>query len=89
MSLVIPLQYIQAVEKADENAVYKRLLITTVDSTFVFAQIPDRDFLLIKITELLSKWKNKDEEVKTNLIEALKISDEVEGIFFFFKLLLF
>ena len=84
MSLVIPLQYIQAVEKADENAVYKRLLITTVDSTFVFAQIPDRDFLLIKITELLSKWKNKDEEVKTNLIEALKISDEVEGIFFYF-----
>ncbi|EEB11252.1 GTPase-activating protein gyp2, putative [Pediculus humanus corporis] len=78
VSLVIPLQYIQAVEKADENTVYKRLLITTVDSTFVFAQIPDRDFLLIKITELLSKWKNKDEEIKTNLIEALKISDEVE-----------
>ncbi|KAL0272685.1 UNVERIFIED_CONTAM: hypothetical protein PYX00_005558 [Menopon gallinae] len=55
VSLVIPLRDVQLVEKADTSSTYKGILITTVNSSFLFAQIPDRDFLVEKLCELKSK----------------------------------
>lgn len=59
MSLVIPLHHVLLAEKSDTNTNYKGLLITTIESSFLFAQIPDRDFLVQKISELLTKCRLK------------------------------
>lgn len=82
MSLVIPLQHIQLVEKADTNTTYKGLLITTLDSSFLFAQIPDRDFLVSKVSELISKsfLNQKSQQLQTHLRETSISSSEAQGI---------
>lgn len=54
VSVVIPLREVKLVEKADSST-YKGILITTISNSFLFAQIPDRDFLVDKLSELLSK----------------------------------
>ncbi|KAK6638132.1 hypothetical protein RUM44_008557 [Polyplax serrata] len=59
VSLVIPLHHVLLAEKSDTNTNYKGLLITTIESSFLFAQIPDRDFLVQKISELLTKCRLK------------------------------
>ncbi|XP_022235832.1 TBC1 domain family member 9-like, partial [Limulus polyphemus] len=58
--VIIPLRDIALVEKVDSNSstnVLQDALILTTNSkvNFLFAQLPDRDFLLEKISELLAK----------------------------------
>lgn len=58
--VIIPLREIALVEKVDSNSsmnVLQDALILTTNSkvNFLFAQLPDRDFLLEKISELLAK----------------------------------
>lgn len=62
VSLVIPLRDVKVVEKKIESNTSnldKAIIITTmnnIDKTnFLFAQISDRDFLVDKISELLSR----------------------------------
>lgn len=64
VSVVIPLRDVKLVEKKIENnasnvSLDKAIIITTmneIDKTnFLFAQILDRDFLVDKISELLSR----------------------------------
>lgn len=64
VSLVIPLRDVKLVEKKIENnasnaTLENAIIITTmneIDKTnFLFAQILDRDFLVDKISELLSR----------------------------------
>lgn len=59
VSVVIPLRDVRLVEKAENqasnSAVDKSVLITTCNRTsFLFAQIQDRDFVVQKISELLA-----------------------------------
>ncbi|XP_017882346.1 TBC1 domain family member 9 [Ceratina calcarata] len=56
VSLVIPLREVRITEPA-ENQVDKSILVTTARSSFLFAQIHDRDFVVQKISELLAKSK--------------------------------
>lgn len=67
VSLVIPLRDVRLVEKMENNAsnplLDKAIILTThvnelTKSSFLFAQILDRDFLVEKITELLSKTQS-------------------------------
>lgn len=62
VSLVIPLRDIKLAEKienASNNTLDKGIIVTTGDSlnktNFIFAQILDRDFVVDKLSELLSK----------------------------------
>lgn len=62
VSLVIPLRDIKLAEKienASNNTLDKGIIVTTGDSlnktNFIFAQILDRDFVVDKFSELLSK----------------------------------
>lgn len=63
VSLVVPLRDVKVVEKIENNAsnssLNRAIIVTTrneIDkSNFLFAQISDRDFLVQKISELLSK----------------------------------
>lgn len=64
VTLVIPLRDVRLVEMMENNAsnllLDKAIILTTnvnelTKSSFLFAQILDRDFLVEKITELLSK----------------------------------
>ncbi|XP_069703909.1 TBC1 domain family member 9 isoform X3 [Periplaneta americana] len=62
VSVVIPLRDVRLVEKAENQAsntaVDKSVLITTCGrASFLFAQIPDRDFVVQKISELLSRTR--------------------------------
>ena len=62
VSLVVPLREVRLVEQAENqssNAVTdKSILVTTTRSSFLFAQIQDRDFVVQKISELLAKSKS-------------------------------
>ncbi|KAL3269707.1 hypothetical protein HHI36_008767 [Cryptolaemus montrouzieri] len=70
VSLVIPLRDVKVAEKIDNNqtnhALNKAIIITTRNeinkTNFIFAQILDRDFLVEKISELLSKTSSKCQE---------------------------
>lgn len=63
VSLVIPLRDVKLVEKIENNAsnpsLNRAIIITTASelnkANFLFAQILDRDFLVDKISELLSR----------------------------------
>lgn len=63
VSLVIPLRDVKLVEKIENNvsnpSLSKAIIITTMNeinrTNFLFAQILDRDFLVDKISELLSR----------------------------------
>lgn len=58
VSVVIPLKVIKSVEKKDDgNHRYENqiVIITSENVPFVFAQIDQRDVLITKITDLLSK----------------------------------
>ncbi|XP_046428118.1 TBC1 domain family member 9 isoform X1 [Neodiprion fabricii] len=61
VTLVIPLREVRLVEcaenQASNTAVDKSVLVTTSRSSFLFAQIHDRDFVVQKISELLAKTK--------------------------------
>ncbi|XP_043273772.1 TBC1 domain family member 9 isoform X2 [Venturia canescens] len=61
VSLVIPLREVKVAETVvnqSSNAVTdKSILVTTARSSFLFAQIQDRDFVVQKISELLAKTK--------------------------------
>ncbi|XP_063983611.1 TBC1 domain family member 9B isoform X2 [Diachasmimorpha longicaudata] len=62
VSLVIPLREVQLVEAADQSPMSshttdKSILVTTPRSSFLFAQIQDRDFVVQKISELLAKTR--------------------------------
>ncbi|EGI61255.1 TBC1 domain family member 9, partial [Acromyrmex echinatior] len=60
VSLVIPLREVTLVESAENQSstgADKSILVTTARSSFLFAQIHDRDFVVQKISELLSKSK--------------------------------
>ncbi|KAH0953971.1 hypothetical protein HN011_005478 [Eciton burchellii] len=59
-SLVIPLREVTLVESAENQSnsgADKSILVTTMRSSFLFAQIHDRDFVVQKISELLAKSK--------------------------------
>ncbi|KAK9879863.1 hypothetical protein WA026_008367 [Henosepilachna vigintioctopunctata] len=72
VSLVIPLRDVKVAEKIDNNqanhSLDKGIIITTRNeinkTNFIFAQILDRDFLVEKIAELLSKTNSKSHEPK-------------------------
>lgn len=60
VSLVIPLREVTLVEPAENQSstgADKSILVTTARSSFLFAQIHDRDFVVQKISELLAKFK--------------------------------
>ncbi|XP_014472834.1 PREDICTED: TBC1 domain family member 9 isoform X4 [Dinoponera quadriceps] len=60
VSLVIPLREVTLVEPAENQSstgADKSILVTTARSSFLFAQIHDRDFVVQKISELLAKSK--------------------------------
>ncbi|XP_034948646.1 TBC1 domain family member 9 [Chelonus insularis] len=62
VSLVIPLREVRLVEPADQSpncstSMDKSILVTTPRASFLFAQIQDRDFVVQKISELLTKTK--------------------------------
>ncbi|KAK0082083.1 hypothetical protein PV325_011101 [Microctonus aethiopoides] len=62
VSLVIPLREVRLVEPADQSpssstSTDKSILVTTPRASFLFAQIQDRDFVVQKISELLTKTK--------------------------------
>lgn len=59
VSLVIPLREVTLVEPAENQSTGadKSILVTTARSSFLFAQIHDRDFVVQKISELLAKSK--------------------------------
>lgn len=67
VSLVIPLRDVKVAEKIDNNqsnhSLDKAIIITTTNeinkTNFIFAQISDRDFLVEKLSELLSKTLSK------------------------------
>ncbi|XP_044755659.1 TBC1 domain family member 9 isoform X1 [Coccinella septempunctata] len=70
VSLVIPLREVKLAEKIDNNqsnhSLDQAIIITTTNeinkTNFIFAQILDRDFLVEKISELLSKTFSKSRE---------------------------
>ncbi|KMQ95815.1 tbc1 domain family member 9 [Lasius niger] len=58
VSLVVPLREVTLVEPAENQSstgADKSILVTTTRSSFLFAQIHDRDFVVQKISELLAK----------------------------------
>ncbi|CAG2161932.1 unnamed protein product [Oppiella nova] len=60
VALIIPLREILSTEKLDnnQNTGYDRnnaILISCLKANFIFSHIDDRDFLIIKISELLSR----------------------------------
>lgn len=59
MSVVIPLRDVNSVEKISQSgssSMSKAVLFTLKgDVTFLFAQLQDRDFVVMKIAELLAK----------------------------------
>ena len=62
VNVVIPLRDVRLVEKAENqasnSAVDKSVLITTSGKcSFLFAQLQDRDFVVQKVSELLSKTR--------------------------------
>ncbi|XP_076233513.1 TBC1 domain family member 8/9 isoform X2 [Calliopsis andreniformis] len=61
VSLVIPLREVRLIEPAENQSsstgIDKSILVTTARSSFLFAQIHDRDFVVQKISELLAKSK--------------------------------
>ncbi|KAJ8679994.1 hypothetical protein QAD02_015781 [Eretmocerus hayati] len=61
VSLVIPLREVRLIEPAENQAsstaIDKSILVTTARTSFLFAQIHDRDFVVQKISELLSKTR--------------------------------
>ncbi|KAF7989163.1 hypothetical protein HCN44_007473 [Aphidius gifuensis] len=71
VSIVIPMRDVRLVEPADQSinssssstststsiTIDKSILVTTIKSSFLFAQIHDRDFVVQKISELLAKTK--------------------------------
>lgn len=63
VSLVVPLRYVSLAEKIENNAsttsLDKAIIITACSTTFIFAQISDRNFLVEKISELLSKLSDR------------------------------
>ncbi|XP_076653939.1 TBC1 domain family member 8/9 isoform X1 [Halictus rubicundus] len=69
VSVVIPLREVTLIEPAENQSsstgIDKSILVTTARSSFLFAQIHDRDFVVQKISELLARSK----------LSALSISD--------------
>ena len=71
--LVIPLRDVRLVEKTEANpngyTVDQAILISlkSVKSPYIFAQLPDRDFVVEKISDLLSKL-----EVRVNYFSPKK-----------------
>ncbi|XP_049823440.1 TBC1 domain family member 9 [Aethina tumida] len=65
VSLVVPLRYVSLAEKIENNAsttsLDKAIIITACSTTFIFAQISDRNFLVEKISELLSKLSDSSD----------------------------
>ncbi|XP_012275102.1 TBC1 domain family member 9 [Orussus abietinus] len=63
VGLVIPLREVSMVERGENKfsntAVDKSILVTAARSSFLFAQIHDRDFVVQKISELLSMVQAK------------------------------
>ncbi|KAF4520019.1 hypothetical protein B566_EDAN007167 [Ephemera danica] len=59
VSLVIPLREVNLVERADtqQDSTHSMLVTTHGQSSFLFCQLRDRDFVVRKISELLSKYK--------------------------------
>ncbi|XP_011329896.1 TBC1 domain family member 9 isoform X3 [Ooceraea biroi] len=60
VSLVVPLREVTLVESAENQSnagADKSILVTTARSSFLFAQIHDRDFVVQKISELLARSK--------------------------------
>ncbi|CAK9821928.1 TBC1 domain family member 9 [Anthophora retusa] len=61
VSLIIPLREVRRIEHAENQSsatgIDKSILVTTARSSFLFAQIHDRDFVIQKISELLAKSK--------------------------------
>ncbi|XP_066586469.1 TBC1 domain family member 9 isoform X2 [Prorops nasuta] len=59
VSLVIPLREVRQVEPAENQSsttgIDKSILVTSARSSFFFSQLHDRDFVVQKISELLSK----------------------------------
>ncbi|CAH0555588.1 unnamed protein product [Brassicogethes aeneus] len=59
VSLVVPLRHVSVAEKIENNvsttSLDKAIILTAFNASFIFAQIDDRDFLVDKISELLSK----------------------------------
>ncbi|XP_055603497.1 TBC1 domain family member 9 [Uranotaenia lowii] len=57
VGLVIPLNQIMSVEKKEDphDRFSNRIIVTTVDTIIQFSNILDRDFLISKISDLLSK----------------------------------
>ncbi|KAK2144685.1 hypothetical protein LSH36_737g04030 [Paralvinella palmiformis] len=58
VTVVIPMREINSVEKADNphNALNKPIIVTTLSKmTFLFAELADRDLILEKISDFLSK----------------------------------
>ncbi|XP_034194602.1 TBC1 domain family member 8/9 isoform X2 [Osmia lignaria lignaria] len=59
VSLVIPLREVKLTERAENQSfstgIDKSILVTTERSSFLFAQIHDRDFVVQKISELLAR----------------------------------
>lgn len=68
VSIVIPLRDIKLAEKIENNATNhsldKAIIVTTGDcinkTNFIFAQILDRDFVVDKISELLSRTQESN-----------------------------
>ncbi|XP_015435801.1 PREDICTED: TBC1 domain family member 9 [Dufourea novaeangliae] len=61
VSLVVPMREVRLIEPAENQSpstgIDKSILVTTARSSFLFAQIHDRDFVVQKISELLAKSK--------------------------------
>ncbi|XP_033221070.1 TBC1 domain family member 9 isoform X2 [Belonocnema kinseyi] len=59
VSVVVPLRDVKRAEPADNQSsntsVVKSILVTTGNTSFLFSQIHDRDFVMTKIKELLAK----------------------------------
>ncbi|TRY63799.1 hypothetical protein TCAL_07164 [Tigriopus californicus] len=70
-SLIIPLRDVTCVEKTDSqpngNTVDEAISIAmkTTKKPFIFAQIPDRNFVVEKLSDLLSKLEDPSENVLT------------------------
>ncbi|XKL61155.1 hypothetical protein PGB90_008212 [Kerria lacca] len=83
VSLIIPLRDVSQVEKVENEydpGLHKSILITLKipsKSAFLFSQIKDRDFLLHKISELLSKIKiNQKFDNSITLLRKEESNDE-------------
>ncbi|XP_074093659.1 TBC1 domain family member 8/9 isoform X2 [Cotesia typhae] len=79
VSLVIPLREVRLVEPADQSpnsstSTDKSILVTTPRSSFLFAQIHDRDFVVQKISELLAKTKSV--QLSSNHVSSYQSKEE-------------